>query len=115
MKKGERSASRRGYRFGHYPLQLTIKVGIVELKVPHADEGPVSTLFFDPYRRSEKTLFVTLAEMYVKGASTRKVTKLAETLCGHDFSRRTISNMVVELDDALQAIAARWFDDTVPS
>ena len=58
----------------------------------------------------------TPAEMYVQGESAdmlseRKVTKLAENLCGHDFSHTTISNMVAELDEALQAFASGRLDD----
>ena len=110
--KGERSASRRGYRSGHYTRQLTMKVGTLELRVPQDRDGRFSTRVFERYRRSEKALVSTLAEMYVNGISTRKVAKLAERLCGHDFSHTTISNMVAELDEALQAFAARRLDDT---
>lgn len=110
--KGERSASRRGYRSGYYTRQLTMKVGTIELRVPQDRDGRFSTRVFERYRRSEKALVSTLAEMYVNGISTRNVAKLAERLCGHDFSHTTISNMVAELDDALQAFAARRLDDT---
>ena len=54
----------------------------------------------------------TLAEMYVQGVSTRKVTKLAESLCGRAFSYGTISKLVTTLDDDLQAFATRALDDT---
>lgn len=110
--KGERSSARRGYRSGHYTRQLTMKVGTIELRVPQDRDGRFSTRVFERYRRSEKALMSTLAEMYVQGVSTRKVRKLAESLCGHDFSHTTISNMVAELDEALQAFASRRLDDT---
>ena len=110
--KGERSTTRRGYRSGHYTRQLTMKVGTIELRVPQDRDGRFSTRVFERYRRSEKALMSTLAEMYVQGVSTRKVTKLAESLCGHDFSHTTISHMVAELDEALQAFASRRLDDT---
>ncbi len=35
-----------------------------------------------------------LSEMYVQGVSTRRVSRLAEGLCGHEFSPATISAMV---------------------
>lgn len=83
VEKGERSAARRGYRSGHYHRQLHMKVGTVELQVPKDHDGRFSTQVFERYRRSEKALMSTLAEMYVQGVSTRKVTKLAELLSGH--------------------------------
>ena len=110
--KGERSTSRRGYRSGHYTRQLTMKVGTLELRVPQDRDGRFSTQVFERYRRAEKALVSILAEMYVSGTSTRKVGKLAEDLCGHAFSHTTISNMVAELDEALQAFASRRLDDT---
>ncbi len=59
----------------------------------------------------------TLAEMYIRGVSAdlrsvRKVTKLAESLCGHAFSYGTISTLEATLDEDLQAFAARALDDT---
>ncbi len=112
VEKGERSTARRGYRSGHYTRQLHMKVGTVELRVPQDRDGRFSTEVFERYRRSEKALMSTLAEMYVQGVSTRKVTKLAESLCGHAFSYGTISTLVATLDDDLQAFATRALDDT---
>ena len=54
----------------------------------------------------------TLAEMNVNGISTYKVAKLAERLCGDDFSHTTISNMVAQLDEAMQAFESRRLDDS---
>ena len=109
--KGERSSARRGYRSGHYTRKLMMKVGTLELRVPQDREGRFNTKVFERYRRSEKALASILAEMYVNGTSTRKVAKLAERLCGHDFSHTTISNLVADLDEALQAFACRRLDD----
>ena len=36
--------------------------------------------------RSERALTLALAEMYVQGVSTRKVTKVLETMCGLDVT-----------------------------
>ena len=56
----------------------------------------------------------TLAEMYVQGISTRKVARLAEDLCGHEFSPSTISAMVSTLDGSLQAFAERRLEEPFP-
>ena len=98
---------RRGYRSGYYDRKLTLKVGEIEIRVPQDRAGLFKTSIFERYQRSEKALVSKLAEMYVKGVSTRKVTKLAERLCGRSFSPASISNMVRELDESLQAFAKR--------
>ncbi|MCY4127820.1 MAG: transposase [Gammaproteobacteria bacterium] len=115
--KGERSASRRGYRSGYYTRQLTMKVGTIELRVPQDRDGRFSTRVFERYRRSEKALMSTLARDVCtrrlrRHTVCRKVSKLAEGLCGHDFSHTTISNKVAELDEAIQASASGRLDDT---
>ena len=115
--KGERSASRRGYRSGHYTRQLTMKVGTLELRVPQDRDGRFSTRVFERYRRSEKALVSTLAEMYVNGNSadicpSAKSPSSRNACVDTTFSHTTISNTVAELDEALQAFAARRLDDT---
>ena len=71
--KGERTASRLGYRSGYYSRTLITRVGKLELRVPRDRDGRFSTELFERYQRSEKALVATLAEMYVQGVSTRKV------------------------------------------
>ena len=88
VEKGERSTARRGDRSGHYTRRLRMKVGTVELRVPQDRDGRFNTQVFEGYHRSEKALMSTLAEMYVQGVSTRKVTKLAESLRGAFSAQR---------------------------
>ena len=112
--KSERTGARRGFRSGSYTRSLSMKVGTVELKVPQDRDGRFGTEVFERYQRSEKALVSTLAEMYVKGVSTRKVGAMAERLCGHEFSAATISNMMAALDRSLTAWAERPLSETVP-
>jgi len=109
--KGERSLARLGYRSGYYERALVTRVGRLELRVPQDRDGRFSTVLFERYQRSEKALVSALSEMYVQGVSTRKVKKITEELCGHSFSASTISNIVKQLDDQLQAFAGRRLDE----
>jgi putative transposase len=43
-----------------------------------------------------------LAEMYVKGVSTRKVKAITEELCGVEISAMQVSRATAELDAVLQ-------------
>jgi len=41
-------------------------------------------------------------EMYLKGASTRKVAKVTETLCGTSFSKSQVSALTFRLESERQ-------------
>ena len=110
----ERTAERLGYRSGSYPRQLITRVGKLELRVPQDREGRFCTEIFDRYQRSEKALVSALAEMYVQGVSTRKVTAITEQLCGQSFSASTISRINKQLDEELQRFARRPLAETYP-
>ena len=61
--KGERTASRLGYRSGNYPRTLITRVGKLELRIPQDRQGRFRTEVFERYQRSEKALVAALAEM----------------------------------------------------
>src|SRR6266702_4512816 len=105
--KGERTASRLGHRSGYYDRKLVTPVGVLELRVPQDQAGRFSTKLFERYQRSEKALVAALAEMYVQGVSTRKVTAITEELCGHSFSASSISAINQRLDASLAQFAGR--------
>jgi len=87
------------------------RVGKLELRVPQDRNGRFSTEIFERYQRSEKALVSALAEMYVKGVSTRKVKAITEKLCGHHFSAQTISRINKTLDADLKRFANRRLDE----
>lgn len=72
------------------------------------------TELFERYQRSEKALVSALAEMYIQGVSTRKVKKITEELCGHEFSASTISSINAKLDEQLTQFARRVLDEAYP-
>jgi putative transposase len=100
----ERTAGRQGYRNGYKPRQLKTRVGTLSLMVPKDREGRFQTELFERYQRSEKALLLAVAEMYVKGVSTRKVKDITEALCGLEISRTQVS----ELSKGLDAEVAAW-------
>src|SRR6476646_6738420 len=112
--KGERTASRQGYRSGYYSRTLVSRMGRLELEVPQDRQGRFSTQVFERYQRSEKALVVALAEMYVQGVSTRKVKAITEELCGHAFSASSISDINKTLDEQLEQFASRRLDEEYP-
>jgi transposase-like protein len=112
--RSERSAERTGYRSGYYSRGLVSRIGKLELRVPRDRNGEFSTALFERYQRSEKALVAALAEMYVQGVSTRKVTAITEELCGHRFSASSISAINKGMDEALARFAGRSLEEVYP-
>lgn len=110
----ERNTERTGYRSGYYTRSLVTRIGKLELRIPRDRNGEFSTALFERYQRSEKALVAALAEMYVQGVSTRKVTAITEELCGHRFSASSISAINKGLDEALSRFANRPLDEEYP-
>src|SRR2546421_5750932 len=98
--KGERAAGRQGYRSGYYGRTLITRVGKLALRVPQDRTGRFSTELFERYQRSERALVAALAEMYVQGVSTRKVSSAARTSVRRNSSssaRRALTSIVPDL------------------
>jgi putative transposase len=112
--KGERTATRLGYRSGYYSRTLVTRVGKIALRVPQDRQGRFRTEVFERYQRSEKALVAAMMEMYLQGVSTRKVKSITEELCGHEFSSSTISRVVQQLDEELQKFARRRLEEPYP-
>ncbi len=101
VEKYERSEARSGYRNGSYRRGLTTRVGRIELGICRDREGNFQPQIFERYQRSEKALFLGIAEMYFQGVSTRKVTEVFEELCGISISKSQVSVLAKELDEKL--------------
>ena len=89
----ERSAERTDSRNGSRDRDLNTRVGRITLQVPRHRNVPFKTLVFENYSRSEAALVAGMAEMVVNGVSTRKVSRVMETLCGTSFSKSAVSDV----------------------
>lgn len=99
----ERCDARLGHANGFKPKTLATRMGQVELRIPQVRDG----IDFYPTAlekgvRSEQALHLAMAEMYVQGVSTRKVSKIIEELCGHSVSSTQVSACAAKLDTELQ-------------
>jgi putative transposase len=99
----ERSEARLGSANGFKPKSLNTRVGPVQLRIPQVRDG----IAFYPSAlekgvRSEQALMLAMAEMYVQGVSTRKVSKIIEELCGYEVSSAQVSACTAKLDAELQ-------------
>lgn len=99
----ERSAERLGYANGFKPKTVATRLGSLTFQVPQV-RGDID---FYPSAlerglRSERALKLALAEMYVKGISTRKVTDVLQHMCGLEVSSTQVSRAAAELDIVLK-------------
>ncbi len=106
---GERSEERAGYANGFKDKTVRTRVGELALRVPQARPLPGGEpLGFYPKAlerglRSERALKLAIAEMYVQGVSTRRVTEITRELCGLDVTSTDVSRAAAELDAQLSA------------
>jgi len=100
----QRTETRQGYANGFKDKTVHSRVGDLHLKVPQTRDVDFYPQSLERGVRSERALTTALAEMYVQGVSTRKVSKIVEELCGHEISSSTVSRLATQLDEELQ----RW-------
>jgi putative transposase len=100
----ERTEERQGYANGFKDKTLATRIGEVHLKVPQTRDVDFYPQALERGVRSERALTAALAEMYVTGVSTRKVSRIVEKLCGHEVSSATVSRITSQLDEELE----RW-------
>jgi len=103
----ERSDERRGYANGFKPKTLDTRAGRITVQVPKTRGVEFYPAALEKGVRSERALKLAIAEMYVKGISTRKITDVMRELCGFDVSSTQVSRAAAELDEELQAWRAR--------
>ncbi len=101
----ERNSSRNGQANGFKNRSLESRMGSLDLRVPQVrnTDTPFYPNTLERGQRSEKALTVAIAEMYIQGVSTRRVTSVLEKLCGLEITSTHVSRAVAELDPMLEA------------
>jgi transposase-like protein len=98
----QRGEARRGQANGFKPKRLKTRVGPLQLAVPQVRGAKFYPRVLERGSRSERALTLALAEMYVQGVSTSKVTRITEELCGCEISSSDVSRATSLLDEELQ-------------
>jgi transposase-like protein len=99
----ERTALRQGYANGFKPKTVATRLGDICFAVPQV-RGEVAFYpsALEKGLRSERALKLAIAEMYVQGVSTRKVTAVLEALCGLEVTSSQVSRATAALDQELE-------------
>ena len=109
----ERSTSRKGYANGFKPKTLQTRLGELTLDVPQVR----GELDFYPSAlqrglRSERALTLAIAEMYIQGVSTRRVSAILSQLAGTlEISASQVSRAAAQLDEQLELWRNRPLDE----
>lgn len=99
----ERSEARHGQANGFKPKTVKTRVGPLHLAVPQVRGASFYPSVLERGSRSEKALLLALAEMYVQGVSTARVSKITEELCGCEISSSDVSRATALLDKEFAA------------
>jgi transposase-like protein len=97
----QRTPERRGHANGYKPKTVHSRIGALELAVPQTRGVEFYPSALERGTRSERALALAVAEMYLQGVSTRKVTAVMEQLCGREVTSMQVSRAVAALDDEL--------------
>ncbi len=98
----ERSPDRNGRANGYKPKTIDTRVGRLDVRVPQTRDVDFYPTALERGTRSDRALKAAIAEMYVKGISTRKVAAVMKKLCGFEVSSTQVSRAAAELDEELE-------------
>ena len=103
--KYERSEDRRGYANGYKPKTISTHAGKLTLQIPQVrdSETPFYPRSLDRGTRYERALKLAVAEMYIRGVSTRKVQAVFDKLCDVNITANQVSHAMQEMDKELKA------------
>ena len=102
----ERTNSRRGYANGYKPKRIDTPAGTVTVKVPKTarHEGePFYPQSLERGCRSVRAVMLAVAEMYVKGVSTREAEAVMRKFGIESMSSSQVSRAAKMLDEELEA------------
>ncbi len=106
----ERTAERRGYANGYKPKRIDTPAGTVAVDVPKTaghDGTPFYPQSLERGRRSVRAVMLAVAEMYVKGVSTRDAERVMTEFGLESLSSSQVSRAAKLLDEELEAWRTR--------
>jgi transposase-like protein len=111
----EQSEDRVDYRNGYRDHSLTTRIGKIEIQMPRLrGQSLLTGGLFETYRKSEQALMAGIAEMVVKGVSTRKINDIAQILFGTSISKSQVSRICELLAPVVEEFRSRPLDEWIP-
>jgi transposase-like protein len=106
----ERTAERQGYANGYKPKRIDTPAGTVSVQIPKTaghDGEPFYPQSLERGRRSVRAVMLAVAEMYIKGVSTREVEAVMREFGIESLSSSQVSRAAKLLDEELEAWRSR--------
>lgn len=107
----ERTEDRQGQRNGYKPKTLKTRMGAVPVEIPQVRGMEFYPGSVEKGCRSERALKLAIAQMYIQGVSTRKVSAIVEQLCGFEVSQAQVSEAAKALDEEIERWRNRSLED----
>ncbi len=99
----ERTGQRLGYANGYKDKALDTRLDRLQLSIPQVrGDVPFYPSALERGLRSERALLLAMAEMYIKGVSTRKVQAVLQKLCGLEITAPQVSRACEQLDQEIE-------------
>jgi len=102
----ERTPERQGYANGYKPKRIDTPAGTVTIQVPktagHGDD-PFYPQSLERGQRSSRAVMLAVAEMYIKGVSTRQAEDVMREFGIESLSSTQVSRATKLLDEELAA------------
>lgn len=108
----ERNTERKGYANGFKEREYANRLGTLRIQIPQVRGLSFYPKCLERGDRSERALKLAVAEMYIQGVSTRKVSEITEELCGFEISSTQVSRCTKLLDEELQKFRERPLTDS---
>lgn len=110
----ERSTQRVDQANGFKPKTVLTRLGELTFDIPQVRNAGFYPSALERGSRTEQSLHLALAEMYVQGVSTRKVIEVLQKLVGPEvnISSTQVSRCAEKLDEGLHAWRTRPLDST---
>ena len=110
----QRTSGRRDYRNGYWSRGFETRWGPIEaLRIPRARGGGFFPSILRRWKRRERKIARVLAEIFLRGVSTRKLRALSKQLWGRAYSAATASRFNQRLKEAFLAAFNRPLEEPI--
>lgn len=109
----QRTTERIDHANGYKPRTLQTRLGEMTLSIPQTRNTDFYPSCLEKGLRSERAIYIAMAEMYIHGVATRNVRTILEKMCGLEVSAMQVSRAAQMLDDEFNKWRTRPLEEPV--
>lgn len=112
LERHERSRKRKGYRAGYSSITLTTSLGSIRIRRPRLRKQRYRSSVLPNYTKNERELVDLIANLYLVGVSTRKMSKGLESILGKEgISSTQVSIITNRVKERIEEFHRRPLED----